>query len=416
VSVILADLAADIAFAKTQLRASLPKYAAVFAEVAEAVDREANEVGARFMDGDPVVPSIDFADIAAGTVSVESAAAVKQHGCAVIRGVFPRAQAQAWDAELLDYVQRNQYIEKAKSKGDLDKYFSQLKSGRPQIYGIYWSKPQMQARQGESMAIARAWLNRLWTSEKNGTTFFDPDHNYNYADRIRQREPGDATLGLSPHVDSGSVERWLDPSFHRIYRNVFSGDWQAHNPFDGEGRTETREIPSPAVCRMFRTFQGWTALTEQGPGDGTLQLVPLASAMSYMLLRAIQDDVPETELCGAAPGRALRINERYHAPLLRALIPIPKVYPGDTVWWHPDVIHAVEDENRGSGYSSVIYIGAAPECSKNRDFQALQKEAFLAGKSCPDFAPEDYEVDFEGRATVADLSPLGRKQMGFEPW
>ena len=86
------------------------------------------------------------------------------------------------------------------------------------------------------------------------------------------------------------------------------------------------------------------------------------------------------------------------------------------MWWHPDVIHAVEDENRGSGYSSVIYIGAAPECSKNRDFQALQKEAFLAGKSCPDFAPEDYEVDFEGRATVADLSPLGRKQMGFDPW
>ena len=49
--------------------------------------------------------------------------------------------------------------------------------------------------------------------------------------------------------------------------------------FDGEGRTQTREIPSPAVCSAFRTFQGWTALTRQGPGDGTLKLVPIARTM-----------------------------------------------------------------------------------------------------------------------------------------
>jgi hypothetical protein len=28
---------------------------------------------------------------------------------------------------------------------------------------------------------------------------------------------------------------------------------------------------------------------------------------------------------------------------------------------------------------------------------------------------EDYEVDFTGRATEADLTPLGRRQMGFAP-
>ena len=28
------------------------------------------------------------------------------------------------------------------------------------------------------------------------------------------------------------------------------------------------------ICSAFRTFQGWTALTRQGPGDGTLKLVP----------------------------------------------------------------------------------------------------------------------------------------------
>ena len=58
---------------------------------------------------------------------------------------------------------------------------------------------------------------------------------------------------------------------------------------------------------MFRTFQGWTALTRQGQGDGTLQLIPIANSMVYMLLRALQDDVPDNELCGAKPGRALSV-------------------------------------------------------------------------------------------------------------
>ena len=45
-----------------------------------------------------------------------------------------------------------------------------------------------------------------------------------------------------------------------------------------------------------------------------------------------------------------------------------------------------------------------------------QVAAFLAGRSSPDFAPEDYELDFAGRATAADLSPLGLQQMGLAPW
>ena len=36
---------------------------------------------------------------------------------------------------------------------------------------------------------------------------------------------------------------------------------------------------------------------------------------------------------------------------------------------------------------------------------------FLAGKSAPDFAAEDYEVNFKGRATLDDSTPEGRRQM-----
>ena len=165
---------------------------------------------------------------------------------------------------------------------------------------------------------------------------------------------------------------------------------------------------------MFRTFQGWTALTEQGPGDGTLELLPIANSIAYVLLRALQSDVPDNELCLATPGRALGIDANWHPDLLPGLLPIQTVAPGDTVWWHPDVVHAVGNEHHGKDFASVIYIGASPACNKNRAYALRQAEHFQDGRSAPDFAAEDYEVNFTGRATVQDLSELGRRQMGLQ--
>jgi hypothetical protein len=170
------------------------------------------------------------------------------------------------------------------------------------------------------------------------------------------------------------------------------------------------------MCSAFRTFQGWTALSEQGPGDGTLQLIPIANLMGWLLLRALQPDVAPDDLCGARAGKAMPFDPRWHEAAAPALVSIPRVQPGDTVWWHSDLIHAVEREHKGKGSSNVIYIAAAPWCEKNASFLPRQAQAFLEGRSCPDFAAEDYEVDFEGRATVEDLTDLGRKQLGLAPW
>jgi hypothetical protein len=137
--------------------------------------------------------------------------------------------------------------------------------------------------------------------------------------------------------------------------------------------------------------------------------------MVYMLLRALQDDVPETELCGAKPGRALSVEAEWHAPLLEAVTSIPLMQPGDSVFWHSDVIHAVENAHTGQGYSNVMYIPATVGCAKNTAYLAKQAPAFLAGKTPPDFAPDDFEVDFNGRATEADLTALGRSQLGLPP-
>ncbi|MEY4751251.1 MAG: hypothetical protein RIQ60_3465 [Pseudomonadota bacterium] len=409
------DIPSAVKATQRELRASVPDLAGRYARLTEALQDEVAAVRAETAAGG-AVPEIAYADVAAGRVSDAIKARVRRRGCVVIRGVFDPAQVREWNDEIVRYIDDIGYLEQAKAKAGLDKYFSTLSSGAPQIFSLYWSRPQMMARQADSMATTRAWLNRLWTYEKNGVRFFDPDRQANYADRIRRREPGDRSLGLSPHSDGGSVERWCESTFRAVYREVLEGDPLRFDPFDAEARTGTREIPSPAVCSAFRTFQGWTALTRQGPGDGTLNLVPIAQTMPWMLLRALQPDVPEGDLCGAQPGRALGAHAQWHAPLLEALVPIPEVQPGDTVWWHQDILHAVEDHHRGSGYSNVIYIGAAPWCDKNAAFLQRQAEAFVSGRSSPDFAAENYELDYAGRATPADLSPQGLRQMGLAPW
>lgn len=400
-----------IAETKQALRQEVPDYARRFALLDERLRDEAAAVRAEQQAGG-AVPQLDYKTICDGKVSATDRERIHRRGCVIIRGVFEQAQATAWNEEIGRYIDENDYYEKARAKAGMDQYFSTLGSSKPQIFGLYWSRPQAAARQAESMAATRSFLSRLWVTQKGETQFFDPDRQVVYADRVRRREPGDKTLGLSPHSDGGSVERWCEPSFRRLYREVLSGDPLAYNPWDGEGRTTTHEIPSPAVCSAFRTFQGWTALTAQGPGDGTLKLAPIADTMAWMFLRALQDDTPADDLCGAAPGRALGALPQWHAPLLEAVVSIPRVEPGDTVWWHSDIIHAVEDEHTGRGYSNVIYIGASPWCEKNEAFLRRQAPAFLDGRSCPDFAPENYEVDFKNRATLADLSDLGRRQMG----
>ena len=397
--------------AKQALRARIPDFQARFQALSEAVQAEVAQVKAMRARGESPVPVVHYGSFCNNDEAMR--ALIRQRGCVIVRGVFDETRIAQWNDDIAQYLDDVQYLQRMESKRGIDQYFSALASSKPQIYSVYWSKPQMQARQSEELARTRQWLNRLWDVRHEGVDVFNPDQELTYVDRVRQRQPGDATLGLSPHVDGGSIERWIDPGYQQVYRHIFGGDLSAYNAFDAAFRTAAREIPSPAVCRMFRTFQGWTALTRQGPGDGTLNVLPVVNAIPWMLLRALQDDVPADELCGAQAGRAMVVSPQYHEMLLDAYGPIPAVQAGDTVWWHPDVIHGVEDKHQGKGYSNVMYIGAAPDCEKNRAFSDLQRAAFESGASSPDFAAEDYELGFAGRATAADLSALGRKQMGY---
>lgn len=180
------DVSSAIRQAKKELRAALPNYREVFAEVEAAISAQAKQIAAQRARGEAVIPELRFADIAARRVSAEQIALVKARGACVIRNVFPRELAQSWDEEIARYVERNRLDQRLENRAE-DKYFGQLASSKPQIYGVYWSKPQVLARESESLTAVRVFLNRLWRNESEGRMHFDPEQVPVYADRLRRR-------------------------------------------------------------------------------------------------------------------------------------------------------------------------------------------------------------------------------------
>jgi hypothetical protein len=128
----------------------------------------------------------------------------------------------------------------------------------------------MQARQSDEMAAVQSFLNRLWRFEQDGKQWFDPDVSVIYPDRIRRRPPGTTSKGLGAHTDSGALERWLLPAYQQVFANVFNGNIDAYDPWDAAHRTEVEEytVDNTTKCSVFRTFQGWTALSDMIPVRG----------------------------------------------------------------------------------------------------------------------------------------------------
>ncbi|MDC0167280.1 DUF1479 domain-containing protein [Candidatus Pelagibacter sp.] len=402
----------DIEKLKSKLKDYSKDYKENFNQIEKYIKSEIDEISKLKASKKSIIPEISFNQInQRNTKFVES---IKKRGCVIVRDVFENLMIERLNNDLEKYIEENNYYDDQKKKSGLDKYFSDLKSSKPQIMGLYWSKAQMEIRHSENMLKVKKWLNNLWIYKNDEYEVFDPSKELSYADRVRRREPGDSTLGLSPHCDAGSVERWSDDYYQKIYKDIFSDNFLKFNPFDAKYRDKTSEFESPAVAHVFRTFQGWTALTEQGPNDGTLQLIPIAKAMAYILTRALLDDVPKHELCGSKLGKALSVNKEYHSLLLEGLISIPIMKPGDTVWWHPDVVHAVEDKHLGKNYSNVVYVGSTPYCKKNLDYVRKQAKKFLKGESPPDFAAEDFETNYKGRIKIENLTSLAKKQLAIE--
>lgn len=237
----------------------------------------------------------------------------------------------------------------------------------PQVYELYWSEPQLKARAHPNLIkTQRALMQSLWTvsSPDAEISMAQP---LGYADRLRIRQPGDATFALGPHIDAGSVERWEPDGYGKggVYERVWAGDWESYDPWDAAPRLNAvADLYNGAgACSMFRMFQGWLSMSDCGARKGTLLVNPLLQmATAYVLLRPffrpVKDGKGEgflakdnweftggekmgSEIQGATPSHCQELNDAIHPhlDLQNAVVHMPDVKPGDFVVWHCDGKH-----------------------------------------------------------------------------
>ena len=381
----------------------------IVAEIEDFLRAEIADIAATRGRGDDVWPVVDFADVSAGTVSAETSAYLRRRGCAVVRNTFDHSLAERWDADIVDYVERNQFFENY--TGPADDFFASVDS-KPEIYPIYWSTAQMEARQHPNMAAAQQFLNSHWVSSSDGIDWFDPTRDTMYPDRIRRRPPGTTSAGLGGHLDPGTLDLWMSSGYQQAFRHVLAGDFAAYDPWDASYRTDAAQYPGTTMCSVFRTFQGWTALSAMEHDQGVLHTVPIPKAFGYLLLRPLLDDVADDEMCGVRLDRAIPVNDAWHSILQPAFSGIPDVVPGDTVWWHCDMIHSVAPVTDQQGWGNVMYIPAAPWCAKNERYTASVRDALATGMSPTDFPAEHYEVHWENRFGIDQLNDIARRGLG----
>lgn len=406
------DYKANIRLMKQQLRQQIGDVEGLFEKVKAKIINEIAAAKADEAKHGTAWPEVSWTDIAEKKVSPETIAHIKRRGCVVVRQNFARSDALSWDKSMLDYLELNNFDEQYRGPGDT--FFGSLEASRPEIYPIYWSHAQMEARQSDAIAQTQSFLNRLWKFESGGKNWFDPDVSMIYPDRIRRRLPGTTSKGLGAHTDSGALERWLLPAYQNVFRNIFTNQFDDYDPWDAAYRSDVNEydVDNTTKCSVFRTFQGWTALSDMVPGQGLLHVVPVPEAMAYILLRPLLKDVPEDELCGVAPGKVLPVSQQWHPELIEGLSSIPSLQAGDSVWWHCDVIHSVAPVQDQQGWGNVMYIPSAPLCDKNLAYARSVAQSLENGHSPADFPRENYEEGWKDRFTTDDLNTTGRKGLG----
>ncbi|KIX10447.1 uncharacterized protein Z518_01530 [Rhinocladiella mackenziei CBS 650.93] len=369
------------------------------------------EIGEIRSEGSNIIPSIEYRDVVAGTVPRPKLDAVRHRGTAVIRNVLPKEEA-------LDLKQRvEEYIAANKSK------VRAFPPDDPAVYELYWTPSQVHARAHPNMLTAQSFLASFWHSS-DPSSEISTTYPLSYADRFRIRQPGDSKFALGPHTDGGSLERWEDPEYSRVYQSILKGKWEDYDPFDARHRITARMdlYNGAGACSMFRLFQGWLSMSSTSPGEGTLKVCPLIRhATSYLMLRPFfNTDTGKLHLDAAfpnsVPGACQEYNSLTHPDLEleTTMVSIPHVEPGDYVAWHCDTIHAVDKKHHGNGDSSVLYIPACAMTRSNVEYLNRQRMSALKYSPPPDFpgAGGDGEAGFNGAVDWGKINDEGKRAMG----
>ena len=115
---------------KTKLRKKSKNFVNNFKKIEKYVQKEVNIIKE---SKDLIIPEIEFEDI---TIKDQKTIKDKifKRGCIIIRNVIDKKKVKDLNEDLDKYVLQNNYFEDQKKKIGIDKYFSDLKSGKPQIF------------------------------------------------------------------------------------------------------------------------------------------------------------------------------------------------------------------------------------------------------------------------------------------
>ncbi|KAH6989169.1 hypothetical protein BKA56DRAFT_476672 [Ilyonectria sp. MPI-CAGE-AT-0026] len=371
--------------------------------------------------GQSIIPVLNATELLQSGFTDEQKAEVKSIGAFVVREVLPESEATAHYADLRKYVSDNK-----------DKINGWPKES-PSMLMLYDSPTQNAIRAHPNHLRLQRMLNELW---HDSTTETSPEPLI-YLDGARDRPPKQAFLGLGPHIDAGSLCRWADPTYRESYGHILAGKPELHNPYDlGARKNANQELyPGLAHSSVFRSFQGWTALTKAAPREGSLLIYPnVSTAIAYVILRPFfnppsqPEDIMDAEKwtldesSGWFPGTFKTESQRLsrlshpHLRLEECLIHMPRVNPGDTVWWHADACHAVDPEQEGAGNASVVYIAACPTTTNNKAYVKKQLEATRAGRPAPDYAEGNDldETTLKGYVGLDGFSAEAKRAYGFD--
>ena len=339
------------------------------------------------------IPDLRFEDLR--SLSEELREKVKEAGCLVVRNVIDADLVKELFRELKNYLSENSDVSGAPDYN-------------PCMKRIYWSKLQVLLRQHPNQLELQDWINHLFTDTSGDSDMKEICQPLTYADGLRISPPKSRCIHLGPHIDSGSLARWGENKYRQVYDAVFRGMPEELDMYDLAARKEAelgkyRSVPHD---RIFRGFQGWTALTSIGNDKSGLFLRPhIKETIAYILLRPFfrptkaptedgyldannwKFDIRDASFPGTLGGNSQMVSTTMHPHLSleRTFVSIPELEAGDTVFWHSDLVHAVGVEHNGDHESGVVYIPACHSTDSNIKYVRKQAEFFKRG-----LAPQDY--------------------------
>ncbi len=135
---------------KQAMREQIGDVESLFALVCDRIEKEIATAREDEKNIGSAWPEIHGSDVAERKVTEQTLQKIKRRGCLIVRQNFPRDKALAWDQSMLDYLDINNFDRVYQGPGD--NFFDSLEASRPEIYPIYWSHAQMEARQSEEIA------------------------------------------------------------------------------------------------------------------------------------------------------------------------------------------------------------------------------------------------------------------------